>query len=129
MDVDLDAGIDFVEAIEESVGSCDVLIAVVGNHWLTATDEDGARRLDNPDDFVRTEIVTALKRGIRVIPVLVDGASMPRSRNLPDELQLLVRRNALEISHNRFRADSERLINALERALKKTTEGTSGAQP
>ena len=57
-----------------------------------------------------------------MIPVLVDGASMPRSRDLPNELQSLVRRNALEVSHNRFRTDSERLINALERALKKTTE-------
>jgi hypothetical protein len=125
MDVDLDAGIDFVEAIAENVGSCDVLIAVVGKRWLTATDEDGKRRLDNPDDFVRTEIVTALKRGIRVIPVLVDGASMPRSRDLPDDLKSLARRNALEVSHNRFRADSERLINAVERALEKTTEERS----
>jgi hypothetical protein len=122
MDVDLDAGIDFVEAITESVGSCDVLIAVVGKRWLTAADEDGRRRLDNPADFVRTEIVTALKRGIRVIPVLVDGASMPRSRDLPDDLKSFARRNALEVSHNRFRADSERLIDAVKRALEKTTE-------
>src|ERR1700732_3340048 len=63
MDVDLDAGIDFVEAIAESVGSCDVLIAVVGKRWLVATDEDGSLRLNNPNDFVRTEVVTALKRG------------------------------------------------------------------
>lgn len=99
-----------------------MLIAVVGKRWLTATDEDGKHRLDNPDDFVRTEIVTALKRGIRVIPVLVDGASMPRSRDLPDDLKSLARRNLLEVSHNRFRADSERLINAVERALEKATE-------
>jgi len=83
MDVDnIAPGVDFVKAIEKSVGSCDVLISVVGKHWLTATDEDGNRRLDNANDFIRLEIATALKRGIRVIPVLVDGASMPRSVDL-----------------------------------------------
>src|SRR4051794_332108 len=61
MDVDaIDPGIDFVEAIEQSVGSCDVLIAVIGKRWLTSSDEEGRRRLDNPEDFVRAEIGTAL---------------------------------------------------------------------
>ena len=123
MDVDsLDLGVDFIEAIEESVGSCDVLIAVIGKRWLISSDEEGRRRLDNPEDFVRIEIATALKRNIRVIPVLVDGASMPRSGDLPDDLKSLIRRDALEVSHNRFRTDSERLIVAVERALEKTTE-------
>ncbi|MBV8224161.1 MAG: toll/interleukin-1 receptor domain-containing protein, partial [Verrucomicrobia bacterium] len=62
-------GVDFVTAIEKSIGSCDVLISVVGKRWLSVTDEDGKRRLDDTDDFVRLEIATALKRGIRVIPV------------------------------------------------------------
>ena len=67
IDVDnLDPGVDFVEAIEQSVGSCDVLIAVIGNRWLTSSDGEGNRRLDNPDDFVRLEIATALKRNILV---------------------------------------------------------------
>jgi hypothetical protein len=74
IDVDnIAPGVDFVKAIEKSVRSCDVLISVIGKHWLTSTDEDGKRRLENTDDFVRLEIATALKRGIRVIPVLVDG--------------------------------------------------------
>jgi hypothetical protein len=123
MDVDsLDLGVDFIEAIEEGVGSCDVLIAVIGKSWLISSDEEGRRRLDNPEDFVRIEIATALKRNIRVIPVLVDGASMPRSGDLPDDLKSLIRRNALEVSHNRFRTDSERLLVAVERALEKTSE-------
>jgi hypothetical protein len=121
MDVDnLNPGVDFIEAIEKSVDSCDVLIAVIGNRWLISSDEGRRHRLDNPEDFVRIEIATALKRGIRVIPVLVDGASMPRSGELPDDLELLVRRNALEVSHTRFRADSERLIRAVELALEET---------
>ena len=111
MDVDsVDLGEDFVKTIEKTVGSCDVLIAVIGKGWLSSCDQEGQRRLDNPEDFVRIEIATALKRDIRVIPVLVDGASMPRSRDLPDDLKSLARRNALQVSHNRFRADFERLI-------------------
>ena len=121
MDVDsVDLGDDFVKAIERTVGSCDVLIAVIGKGWLNSSDQEGQRRLDNPEDFVRIEIATALKRDIRVIPVLVDGVSMPRSRDLPDDLKALVHRNALQLSHDRFRTDSERLASAVERALEKT---------
>ena len=122
IDVDtIEPGIDFVKALEESVGACDVLIAVIGKRWLTSCDQEGKRQLENPEDFVRIEIATALKRDIRVIPVLVENASMPRSGDLPDDLKSLVRRQALAVSHDRFRADSERLIGTLERALEKTT--------
>jgi hypothetical protein len=114
IDVDLDPGIDFVEAIETSVGSCDVLIAVIGKRWLTSSDDDGQRRLDNQEDFVRLEVATALKRNIRVIPVLVDGASIPRSSDLPDELKLLARRNAFMNS----RAHPERSLCANQSRMK-----------
>jgi hypothetical protein len=120
IDVDnLDLGEDFVEAIETSVASCDVLVAVIGVRWLISADKEGRRRLDNSDDFVRLEIATALKRGVRVIPVLVEGALMPRATELPDDLQLLVRRNALELSHSRFNADAEHLVAAIKRVLEK----------
>jgi hypothetical protein len=91
-----------------------VLIAVIGKGWLTSRDQEGERRLDNTEDFVRIEIATALKRDIRVIPVLVDGASMPPSGDLPDDLQALVRRNGLQLSHGRFRTDAERLASAVD---------------
>jgi hypothetical protein len=117
MDVDMVPGIDFIEEIEKNVGSCDVLIAIIGKCWLNADDEEGKRRLDQPEDYVRLEIATALKRGIRVIPVLVGDASMPRPGELPDDLQPLTRRNALSVSHDRFRADAERLISAVEQVL------------
>jgi hypothetical protein len=94
-----------------------VLIAVIGKHWLISTDEKRRRRLGNPNDFVRLEIATALKRNIRVIPVLVDGASMPPSGQLPEDLKPLALRNALNVSHERFRADAERLIGGVGRAL------------
>jgi hypothetical protein len=118
MDVDSVAlGEDFVKTIKETVGSCDVLIAVIGKGWLSSSDQEGRRRLENPEDFVRIEIATALKRGIRVIPVLVDNVSMPRTGDLPDDLKLLIRRQALGVSHSRFNADMGTLIAALERAL------------
>ena len=118
IDVDnLDPGVDFVEAIEQSVGSCDVLIAVIGRHWLVSSDKKDRRRLDNPADFVRIEIATALRRDIRVIPVLVEGAPVPEVDQLPDDLKALVRRNAVEVSHSRFNADFGRLVKAIERVL------------
>src|SRR4051812_7200047 len=80
MDLDsLPPGADFVRIIESTVNSCDVFLAVIGKHWLTARDDEGRARLDSPEDFVRLEISAALQRGIQLIPVLVGGARMPRS--------------------------------------------------
>jgi hypothetical protein len=87
MDINtMESGVDFVEVIENAVSSSDVLIAVISKQWLTITDNNGNKRLDNPTDFVRLEIAAALDRNIRVIPVLVQGASMPRTQDLPDVL-------------------------------------------
>ncbi len=120
MDIDgIGLGEDFVETIEKRVGACDVLIAVIGAHWLTSTDQQGGRRLDNPEDFVRMEIGTALRRNIRVIPVLVDGALMPRSTDLPDDLKRLARRNALLIGDTHFDDDCRRLVAAIEEVVEK----------
>jgi hypothetical protein len=120
MDIDAIAlGDDFVKEIEDRVGECDVLIAVIGTRWLISTDEQDGRRLDNPEDFVRMEIATALRQNTRVIPVLVDGALMPRSTDLPDDLKPLGRRNALRISDTSFNDDCRRLIASLEQALQK----------
>ena len=90
------------------------MIAVIGSDWLQVSDATGARRLDDPADFVRLEIATALERGIPVIPVLVRDAQMPREADLPGGLTDLAYRNALEVSDARFRSDVERLIEALE---------------
>ena len=98
-DVDsIEPGEDFVERITAAVASCDVLLALIGPQWLTITDENGRRRLDDPKDWVRLEIETALTRKIRVIPILVDDARMPHATQLPATLAALVRRNAVEIN-------------------------------
>ena len=114
----IEAGVDFVDAIERAVGTCDVLLAVIGPQWSSSADGAGQRRLDNPSDFVRIEIAGALKRDVRVVPVLVDGARLPAAAELPDVLQPLLRRNAVELRDARWDADIDQLIASLERIVK-----------
>jgi hypothetical protein len=96
------------------VAQCDTLLAVIGKGWLHATDERGSRPLDDPDDFVRIEIESALKQGKRVIPVLVNEARMPRPDELPEALRPLAKRNAIRLTHEGFRADLQGLVKALQ---------------
>jgi ABC-type amino acid transport substrate-binding protein len=117
-DVDnIEPGEDFVERITAAVGSCDVLLALIGPQWLTIADERGRRRLDSGDDFVRLEIEAALTRKVLVIPILVGGASMPDADQLPPSLAKLVRRQALELSPNRFEFDTGRLLKVVDKTL------------
>src|SRR5215469_10154204 len=113
----IEPGVDFAEEIFHAVAACTVLLAIIGPNWLTATDERGSRRLDDPDDIVRLEIEAALARGVRVIPILVEGAVMPGRKDLPESLAGLARRNALLIRHDSFRSDAGRLVTAIERVL------------
>jgi len=118
MDMDtIEPGEDFVRVLEQTVASCDVVIALVGKQWLLTADAEGQRRLQNPEDFVRIEIAAALKRKIRVIPALVGGARMPRSDELPPPLVNLARRHAIEISDTAFHHGVDRLIKTLEKTL------------
>jgi hypothetical protein len=94
-----------------------VLLAVIGMSWLTRAREDGRRRLDEPGDLVRLEIEAALARGIRVIPVLVDGALMPAPGQLPASLEKLAGRQAVELSPAHFSSDARRLLMTLEKTL------------
>ncbi len=110
-------GDDFVAVITTAVGSCDVLLALIGDRWLTVTGEDGRRRVDDPDDFVRLELEAALARNVRVIPILVEGARMPSAAELPASLTGLVRRQALELSPARFDSDTGRLLKVLDDTL------------
>jgi hypothetical protein len=118
MDLDsIEAGLDFAEVIRDAVDSSAVLVALIGHQWATVADERGRRRLDDPDDFVRFEVQTALERGVRVIPVLVDNARPLRQEQLPAELQKLARLNALELSYGRYQYDSDRLLDLIQRVL------------
>jgi len=118
MDVDtIDLGVDFAEVIDQSLARCQVMIVVIGREWLGVVDEDGERRLDNPDDYVRLEIEKALRSGTRVIPVLVEGATTPKSTQLPPPLASLSRRNGIAMAHASFTSDASRLIETLDRVL------------
>jgi len=118
IDIDqIEPGEDFVEVINSKVGACDIAIVAIGPNWLHATNASGKRRLDDEEDFVRMEIVAALQRKIRVIPVLVGGARMPGRHDLPEALAPLSRRNAIELSETRFHVDVNRLIEAIERSF------------
>jgi predicted ATPase len=119
MDVDsIGFGKDFVTAVRESLAESGILLALIAQDWLTAKDSKGRRRIDDPDDWVRVEIETALQRDIRVIPVLVNGAKLPDSDDLPPDLRPLVRRQALELSHTNFNSGVARLIETVEEVFR-----------
>lgn len=113
----IEVGRDFRRVIEQRVASCGVLLAVIGKNWVTAADADGHRRLDDQGDYVRLEIAQALKRDVRVVPVLVNGAMVPRAELLPDDLKELSYRGGVELTHARWDSDVAVLINAVEPCL------------
>ncbi len=113
----VDYGLDFIEILNEKLNGCQVMLAVIDPQWATATDKQGRRRIDREHDYVRTEIVTALSRGIRTVPVLIDGAEMPEPNDLPEPLRPLTRRNALMLDFNRFDAEISRLISVIRKIL------------
>jgi hypothetical protein len=117
MDMDtIPPGVDFTDYVRRAVGNCDVLLAFIGEQWLTLTDRTGRRRIDDPQDWVVQEISAALQRGLRVIPVLVEGAEMPAAAELPGPLSPLVNRQALPLRHSSFSADLTRLMAGIDHA-------------
>jgi hypothetical protein len=129
-DVDsIQPGDDFVKVIADAVGRCDVLLALIGRQWLTITDDYGRRRLDNPQDFVRLEIEAALKRNIRLIPVLIEGTLMPRADEVPPSLAALANRQALDFNSARAEPEFDRLIKALNRTLAEVRARSPATEP
>ena len=114
-DVDsIPLGIDFRTHLDQRVSECSVFLAVIGPQWVTITDAAGNRRLEQPDDFVRIEVESALARDIPVIPLLVSGAVMPTANQLPPSLQDLAYRNgALVRPDPDFHNDMDRVITGL----------------
>jgi hypothetical protein len=115
----IEPGMKYTEFIEKSLGSIKVLLAVIGPHWLTATDrKTGRLRLDDPRDLLRVEIATALKDPkIQVIPVLVGGATMPAVEDLPEDLRGLAGRDTHEMTDTRWTYDQEQLIKTLRKLI------------
>jgi hypothetical protein len=130
MDVDaIPLGTNFSKVLHEEVAKCGVLLAVIGPNWLDARDEHGHRRLDNPNDFVRIEIAAALQRNIPVIPLLLDGARIPKTDELPEDLKELALRNGIEIRHASFQDDMNRLLRGLKEEGVYLAEGDTSEFP
>lgn len=120
-------GADFREHIRHWISRCQVLLAVIGPTWLTVT-SDGKQRLDNPEDWVRTEIEAALAQKIVVIPLLIDHAPMPDVKKLPDSLQAISYYNRAQVRPNPdFHHDVKRLIQNLDRILDQSEKGSETA--
>lgn len=130
MDIDtIDLGADVRGTIRAAVMDSDVLIAVIGRHWLDARDKKGRRRLKDKDDWVRFEIATALGAGLVVIPVLVDGAELPAATALPRDVAPLLERNGFEIRTDRFVADVSQFLDEVVAAARRAAEARSVNAP
>jgi hypothetical protein len=117
MDVRMEPGVDFVDQIDDAVTHCDALLSLIGAQWLDMRDAQGRRRLDDPHDFARLEVESALARDVKVIPVLLQDAKMPEPEDLPASLAPLARRHAIELSDERWDYDVGRLIEVLDRTI------------
>lgn len=124
---DIEAGVDFTERLNKALASCKVLLVLIGDTWLNTPGAPGThvRRLDNPHDWVRQEVATALRRGIRVIPVLLEHTQMPPEADLPDDVKPLARRQALPLCDARWHSDTQQLI----AVLRQITADPSNSEP
>lgn len=114
---DIPDGEVFSDVIDRALKSCNVALIVIGRDWATTNDDQGRRRLDDPDDWVRVETAMVLARKIRVVPVLVGGAKLPAAEHLPDELKPLVKRQARELRDSTWDADVAILIQRLQEII------------
>jgi hypothetical protein len=130
MDIDtIDPGVDFAEVINRAVTSCDAVIALIGRGWIAANDPKGRRRLEEPDDFVRLELESALAQDIVVIPTCVQGAQIPAAHELPPSLAPLARRQGIELRDVGWHDDVGRLIRRLERLAEKGRQDVRAHPP
>ena len=121
----IEPGRDYVTAIDGAVSSCLVMLVLIGEEWLSP-DERGLRRIDDPNDRLRLEIEAGLRHRTVVIPVLVDAATMPKTRDLPESVVPLSRHQAVRLRHDSFSSDSEHLLDVIARIA---TEPGAGVTP
>lgn len=110
--VDVDSiplGVRFAEFLDEKVGESDIVLVVIGPNWV----QELNRRANDTDDFVRIEVSAALARGIKVVPVLLDGTSVPETADLPSDLVTLAKHHGTQLHHSSFRSDVDRLARGL----------------
>lgn len=118
----IEGGADFGNVIEESLQTADAVIVLIGPDWLTLKDDNGQRRIDDPEDWVAQEIAVSMQLKKPVFPVLVENASMPRAEELPEKLKPLTRYNAMSISDDRWKTDVERLAKIISFEIPSASE-------
>jgi hypothetical protein len=106
-------GADFPTEIERALAAASALLVVIGRQWMTCTDDEGKPRISNEDDWVANEVAAALDRNILVLPVLVDGASMPPEKSLPKRITALSRKQACDIRASSWDYDLHRIVATL----------------
>lgn len=128
LDIDtIEPGTDFVKVLHQSLEETAVMLVVIGPRWTSVQADDGSRRIDAADDFVRMEVEAALRRDIPVVPVLVQGATVPRPEDLPPSLAGLSKRQAAALDHAEFHDDAERLCDRIARVVEPEPATRSGA--
>ncbi|HVR95801.1 MAG TPA: toll/interleukin-1 receptor domain-containing protein, partial [Thermoanaerobaculia bacterium] len=110
-------GSRWAEVIEQTLGSCEAAVILIGSRWLERR-ADGTRRIDDPQDSLRAEITTALRLNLKIVPLLVAGAAVPHENELPQDVAPILDWQALRIDDDDFDHDSSRLIQSLERQIK-----------
>lgn len=123
------AGVDWRKSIEENLANCKLVLVLIGKHWTHSTDASGKRRLDDPEDTLRLEIVMARKLGIRVVPVLMHGAKLPAESDLPEDLRPLLHNNAFELRHDKWNSDVQLLMKDLATTIPNLAYGSASAKP
>jgi hypothetical protein len=111
--VGIQPGDEFEDVIRDGLARTDVVLALIGDRWLETRAADGSRRIDDPHDVLRRELAIALDEGRRVIPLLLDGATMPKASDLPDDIAPIARRSAYSIRHERFPEDMRKLADVI----------------
>jgi hypothetical protein len=117
IDMQFEPGVDFRQAVQSTLAQASVVLVLIGSRWLSDAGPGGRPRITDANDWVRLEIAAALQRDLPVVPLLVDGAQLPKADALPDDLRPLLVRNAFELSADRWQADVERLCELLARQL------------
>ena len=109
----IEPGVEFPVALEKALANCVVMVVLIGPQWLAIKNAKGQRRLEQPGDWIRLEIATALERGVRVVPVMVEDTPLPEAEALPADLRPLLQRQTLQLSDLRWDADLARLVQTL----------------
>ena len=130
IDVDgIEPGADFASKIDAAIDDSDVCLVLIGESWRGSLTPSGTLRIFEDRDFIRREVAAALSSGVKVVPVLANGVSMPAEEALPHDLRRLTQRHALSVRHADFERDIAHLIETLRGGSRSRPKGFSPRHP